>query len=193
MPELKITQVYENELIGYGGNQDWFEDGWARRAGCGSVLGSNLYAYYMNIEKCHKSEFLNIMNDLYRYMTPGRMGFPYFYKFAHKMIERMNKEDIKLKPRYLKKPKSVPQSIKFIQTSIDNKHPVGVLILSHRAKELEEDNWHWVCISGYERKEDDVDIIFSDCGERRVISASILFEIDCRNIVKLVSFEYLED
>ena len=26
MPELKITQVYENELIGYGGNQDWFED-----------------------------------------------------------------------------------------------------------------------------------------------------------------------
>ena len=89
MPELKITQVYENELIGYGGNQDWFEDEWARRAGCGSVLGSNLYAYYMNIEKCHKNEFLNIMNDLYRYMTPGRMGFPYFYKFAHKVFIRL--------------------------------------------------------------------------------------------------------
>ena len=193
MPELKLTHIFDNDkLIGYGGNQDWFQDDWAKKAGCGSVLGSNIYAYYMGIEMCYKNQFLDIMNDLYTYMTPGRMGFPYFYKFAHKMIERMDKENIRLKPKYLKKSQSINQSIEFVVNSIDHGHPVGVLILSHRAKELEEDNWHWICISGYE-KEDDMNIIFSDCGERRVIKADILFEIDVRNIVKLVSFEYLGD
>ena len=52
MPELKITKIYnQQELIGYGGNQDWFLDSWSQKAGCASILGSNMYAYYMNIEK----------------------------------------------------------------------------------------------------------------------------------------------
>ena len=49
MVELKIPQIYQdNKFIGYGGNQDWFLDLWARRAGCASVLASNMYAYYIH-------------------------------------------------------------------------------------------------------------------------------------------------
>lgn len=191
MKELNITNIYEDKLIGYGGNQDWFTDPWAVKAGCASVLASNLYAYYKGIEKCSKKEFLSVMEDLYTYMTPGRMGFPYFYKFAHKMIERMEKENIYLKAKYLKKSKSIEDSISFVKKNIDNHHPIGVLILSHIAEELEDDNWHWICISGYKQKEDDVYIIFSDCGVRREVHANVLFDTDIRNIVKLVSFEYL--
>lgn len=190
MPELKITHIYENNnLIGYGGNQDWFLSDWAKKAGCGSVLGSNMFAYYTQIEKSSKEEFLTIMDDLYTYMTPGRMGFPYFYKFAHKFVERMEKEKRSFKPIYLKKSKSIDQSIQFIKKSIDQNHPVGVLILSHKAKELEEDNWHWVCITGYEQNNHQTNIIFSDCGSRRVVDANVLFEVDIRNIVKLVRFK----
>lgn len=190
MSELMITKIYdEKEVVGYGGNQDWFLETWPQKAGCASVLGSNLYAYYMNIKEAHKNEFLSIMNDLYSYMTPGRMGFPFFYKFAHQMVKRMEKENIHLKPKYLKKSKSVDMSIQFVKKSIDEKHPVGALILSHLAKELEEDNWHWVCISGYEMKDNKTIIIFSDCGVRREIDANILFDVHPRNIVKLVRFE----
>ena len=52
----------------------------------------------------------------------------------------MEKENVHLTPKYLKKSKSVESSIQFMKKSIDQKHPVGVLILSHRAKELEDDN-----------------------------------------------------
>ena len=39
MKELHIPHIYNSEkLIGYGGNQDWFEDEWAQKAGCASVL-----------------------------------------------------------------------------------------------------------------------------------------------------------
>lgn len=189
MKELNITNI--NNKLGYGGNQEWFTDEWAIKAGCASVLGSNLYAYYKGIKECSKDEYLVIMEDLYAWMTPGKMGYPYFYKFAHKMVERLQKEDIYLKPRYLKKSKSIKQSVSFVKECINSNHPIGVLILTHKAKELEEDTWHWICISGYNEKEDDVDIIFSSYGVRRVIQASILFDVDIRNIVKLVSFENL--
>ena len=63
---------------------------------------------------------------------------------------------------------------------------MGLLILHHRAKELEDDNWHWVCISGYIKKEDGYDIIFSDCGERRVLDARILFDPYYKNVFKMV-------
>ena len=193
MPELTMTKVYNNQnLIGYGGNQDWFLDSWAKKAGCASVLGSNMYAYYMNIEESQKDEFLSMMNDLYSYMTPGRMGFPFFYKFAHQFVNRMEKENVHLTPKYLKKSKSVDSSIRFVKKSIDQKHPVGVLILSHRAKELEDDNWHWICITGYEIRENKTMIVFSDCGVRRQIDATILFDIHPRNVVKLVKFEYID-
>ena len=46
-------------------------------------------------------------------------------------------------------------------------------------------------IKSYKQKEDDVYIIFSDCGVRREVHANVLFDTDIRNIVKLVSFEYL--
>lgn len=191
MKELTITKIYDHHLIGYGGNQEWFRDDWAIKAGCASVLGSNIYAYYKGIEECSKDEYLTIMEDLYTWMTPGRMGYPYFYKFTHKMLERLKEDDIYLKPRYLKKSNSIKKSIDFVKKCIDSHHLVGVLILSHLAKELEEDNWHWICISGYNEKEDDVDIIFSSYGIRRIVKASVLFDVNARNIVKLVSFENL--
>jgi len=189
MKELQITKIYEeNNLVGYGANQDWFNSEWAKKAGCGSVLGSILYAFYTGIQKSSKEEFIKIMEDLYTYMTPGKMGFPYFYKFAHQFVLRMEKENIQLKPIYLKRSKSIESSIQFVKKSIDTKHPVGVLILSHKAKELEEDNWHWVCITGYIEEDKKIKMIFSDCGQRRIVDSDILFEVDIRNIVKLVSF-----
>ena len=190
MPELNIPHIYHNtKMVGYGGDQDWFADVWAQKAGCASVLGSNLYGYYVGITRCFRADFIKIMVDLYSYMTPGKMGFPYFYKFAHAFCDRMEKEGICLKPRYLKNSKSVKQSLEFVRKAIDNGHPVGVLVLSHRAPEMKEDNWHWVCITGYNIDADGADIIFSDCGDRRVVRADVFFDPWPANIVKLVSFK----
>ena len=57
----------------------------------------------------------------------------------------MQEKQVFLKPVYMKQPKSYWQAMKFIEKSIDEGNPVSLLILSHQAKELEDDNWHWVC------------------------------------------------
>lgn len=52
MKELQMPIIYDQQQrIGYGGNQDWFHDEWAQKAGCASVLASNLYAFYQQQEK----------------------------------------------------------------------------------------------------------------------------------------------
>ena len=54
-----MIHIYENnQLIGYGGNQEWFEDSWAQKAGCASVLASHLYTYYLSLHRLSKKEFL---------------------------------------------------------------------------------------------------------------------------------------
>jgi hypothetical protein len=187
MKELSIPCIYQNQkMIGYGGNQDWFADQWAQKAGCGSVLGSNLYAYYHCQTKYELDDFIAVMEQMFEYMTPGYMGYPYLYKFARTFVRIMAKDGIALKPVYQKRSKNYKQALTFVLNSIHENHPVAMLILHHRAKELEEDNWHWICLTGYIEKKDGYDIIFSDCGQRRIIDAHILFDTYDKNVFKMV-------
>lgn len=145
MKELDIPHIYSSqELIGYGGNQEWFQDKWARQAGCASVLASNLQCYYQRQTIYSQEEFLDIMNEMFNLMKPGTMGYPFLYKFARTFITRMNNDYIHLIPIYQKKSKSYEHALSFVIESIDDNHPVSMLILHHRAKELEDDNWHWI-------------------------------------------------
>lgn len=190
MKELMMPRIYQKTtLIGYGGDQEWFHNEWAIKAGCASVLASNLYAYYHQQEAYQKVDFLKVMEDMFELMTPGRMGYPFLYKFAHTFVSMMEEADIHLIPIYQKKSKSYEDAIHFVKKSIDENHPVGMLILHHRAKELEDDNWHWVCISGYKESGNHYQIIFSDCGQRRLIDARILFDIHYSNVFKMVRFK----
>lgn len=185
--ELKIPTIYQDgKVIGYGGDQEWFTHAWARRAGCASVLASNMYAYYHQKSTYELSDFLKVMEMMFDAMTPGNMGYPYLYKFARTLAKIMNAEGFELKPIYQKRSKNYKQAISFVLQSLDEGHPVGMLILHHRAPELEEDNWHWICLSGYIPKENGYDIIFSDCGERRIIDSRILFDVHCTNVFKML-------
>ncbi|MCD7949467.1 MAG: hypothetical protein LUG12_04280 [Erysipelotrichaceae bacterium] len=181
--ELDIPIIYDHgEVIGYGGNQDWFDDIWAQRAGCASILGSNLYGYYHHQNIYELEEFLPIMEEMFSLMEPGYMGYPYLKKFGNSFSKKINNDGYTLKPIYQKKSKNYKHAFTFVKESIDEGHPVGMLILHHRAKELEDDNWHWICITGYKESS----IIFSDCGQRRVIDAHVLFDICPYNVFKMV-------
>lgn len=185
--ELQITRIYENDqMIGYGGNQDWFLETWAQKAGCASVLASNLYAYYSHITKIEKHAFLAIMNQMFECFTPGKMGYPFLYKFARTFCQVMKDKQVYFQPVYMKQPQSYQQAKDFVMKSLLDKHPVGLLILHHQSPQLEDDNWHWVCITGWKQYENQETVIFSDCGQRREIDARILFDIQPQNIMKMM-------
>ena len=90
MVELNIPNIDKNgEIIGYGGNQEWFLDQWARRAGCASVLASNMYASYHDPKNYAYDDFLKIMETMFQNMTPGYMGYPNLYNFARTFVKLM--------------------------------------------------------------------------------------------------------
>lgn len=79
-----------------------------------------------------------------------------------------------VEPIYQKITESSEQGVHFVKTAIDQGHPIGMLILTHEAQILEEETWHWMCITGYEETASDTSIIFSSCGERVCVGASTL-------------------
>ena len=47
---LDYPKVYEkNKCVGHGGNQEWFLDSWAKKAGCASVSATDIFIYYKTI------------------------------------------------------------------------------------------------------------------------------------------------
>ena len=187
MIELRIPYIYKDkDYIGYGGNQEWFLDEWAQKAGCASVLASNMYAYYLGKRSIAYNDFLNIMETMYQEMIPGKMGYPFLYKFGRVFTKIMAQENQLFLPVYQKKSKSINHALSFVLDSLNDFHPVAMLILHHQAKELEDDNWHWICITGYQQTNDGYHIIFSDCGERRIIDANVLFDTSHQNVYKMV-------
>ena len=79
---------------------------------------------------------------------------------------------------------------KIVCASIDDGHPLGLLILTHRRRAVRDDLWHWVTIVGYEETKKGLVIIFLDCGELKRIPARIIFEKSRMNVVKMVRFFY---
>ncbi len=202
--ELNFPVVYNNGTnIGYGGNQEWFAGSWQRKAGCASTSGANLAAYYASNfpEMKHlyqgdtnpftMEEYLHSMEEMYTYMTPGPRGFPYVKSYAKQFTKFCNERGISLEPIIMESINSTQEAYEFVKRSINNNFPVALLILHHRAKELKEDNWHWVTITGYEEDESLIghsNLILSNCGMRQVVKTNILFEVHPKNTVRMVSF-----
>lgn len=184
---LDYPKIYQDDkLIGLGGNQDWFSDSWARKAGCASVSATDIFIYYTKREsKFDKITYLDYMSEMFKLMEPGKRGFPYVYIYARRLSRLLSNCKYQIYRRPV-----VYQASKVVKESIDNGHPLGLLILTHRRRKIRDDLWHWVTIVGYEETSKGLDIVFLDCGEEKKIPARILFEKSRLNVVKMVRFFY---
>ena len=207
--ELNFPIIYKEDIaIGYGGNQEWFLDKWQRRAGCGSTSGANLAAYYAsnhpqmaniydgNILKFNKDEYLHIMQEMYRYMRPGPFGFPFIKKFAKKFLLYCKNLGMSMDANILDKYKTIEESFNFVKENINAGRPIALLILIHRAKEIRDNTWHWITVTGYIEYSDNMgasQIIVSNYGKREMISTEILFEMHPKNKVRMASFRMLSN
>lgn len=184
---LDYPKIYkEKELIGQGGNQDWFADSWARKAGCASVSATDIFIYYTKREReFDKSTYLDYMNEMFKLMEPGKRGFPYVFLYARRVSKLLNNCEY----RIFRRPRLYDAS-EIVKESIEHGNPLGLLILTHRRRKIRDDLWHWVTIVGYEETKKGLDIIFLDCGDEKRIPARILFEKSRFNVVKMVRFFY---
>lgn len=202
--ELNFPAVYNKDsLVGYGGNQEWFSHNLQQKAGCGCTSGTNLAAYYASshpgmagvyngdCERFDQSEYIRAMEEMYTYMKPGLIGYPYVKKFARQFIRFCRKHGIEAEAKFCHGFQSRDEGFDFVKESIDGGNPVALLILFHRAHALREDNWHWVTITGYTEDDDNpeaAEVILSNCGERQIVNAHELFEVHQKNTIRMVSF-----
>lgn len=178
-----------NQIVSYGGNQDWFKDPWAKKAGCASVSAMDIYTYYTSDETVHEKQlYLKGMEDMFSLMTPKNMGFPYAYLYARKLHHKLAENNIFVNYKVHRVP-DTDVAIHIVKKAIVSGNPLGLLILKHRRWKLRHDIWHWVTIFGYRYTSQGCLIIFSDCGEKKEIPARILFEKHCLVYFKLVQFD----
>jgi len=132
------------------------------------------------------------MEQMYTYMKPGPMGYPYLRKFAKQLVLFCKERGVSIEANIFEKFNVTEEAFAFVKGNIDNGHPIALLILFHQAQELKEDNWHWVTITGYVEDEDNTkrsQIILSNCGERQIVNTDILFKVSPKNIVRMVAFK----
>lgn len=199
--ELSFPIIWENgSQAGYGGNQEWFLRSFQRKAGCASVTGANLAAYYSSqFSVCaslyegqtdcfSKEEFISGMEAVYRYMTPGPAGFPVAQRFANRFLRFAADRGVNFQAHTMFSRNSWEERLAFVKTSIAQKNPVALLILRHRAPEMKENTWHWVTITGWEQDANGEKVIFSNYGVREQYNAQMLFENHPQNVIKMVRF-----
>ena len=198
--ELKMPLIEDGARWAYGGDQDWCRTAWRRGCGCGPTTGANLCAYYAStrpsmrslyrgsLAPFSKEEYIDEIEDIFRFITPSYMGFPYAGRFALKYRAYALYHGVKLTSCGCGAAESAQQMYDVVRRGIDSDNPLALLILRHRAPELAEDNWHWVTVSGYLDGADGQQVILSNCGEREVRDASMLFERHPKNTVRLLYF-----
>ena len=205
--ELNFPMVYlKDAVVGYGGNQEWFSQNMKKNAGCGCTCGANLAAYYAsnhpemagiydgNSKKFDQAEYVNAMEEMYTYMKPGLIGYPYAKRFGRQFVRFCRERGVESEAKYCRGFHSSKEALAFVKESIDSGNPVALLILFHRVHALKKDNWHWVAITWYTGNEDNPGenkIILSNCGERQTVDADQLFEVHRKNTIRMVSFRMI--
>lgn len=207
LKELNFPRILQKDnIVGYGGNQEWFTKYLKRSAGCGCTSAVNIAAYYAsvnpekrnlykeNITYFNQEEYVDVMEEMFKYMKPGFMGYPYIKKLAEQFVKFCKERGVSMEASILETFNTCGDAFAFVKENIDTGHPIALLILLHRAKQLRKDIWHWLTITGYFEGSDNnssSQIIVSNYGKREEVCADILFEVHQRNKIKMVSFRDL--
>ena len=168
----------------YGGNQDWYNSYYKRLAGCAPVTASNITMYELrkNSNKEYlKHEFIELMNDLWNYITPGIMGVDKVEKYMQGYDKYIKTNNIGLTSSkiFYTKSKNKEELKKYLTEALEQNHPVAFLNLNN-GKEENLESWHWTTIVGLETKNGNSKVLISDEGYLKEIDLTLWFETKAR-------------
>ena len=187
----RFPLIEENGTVFYGGDQEWYHREWQRWAGCASVTGANIAAYYEAVltgteARYTKTDYLVRMQEMYRYMTPGIHGFPDPEKFVARFIRYEADHGRYCEGGIFHGWTDWHQATGHICNSLQAGHPLALLVLRHTESSFEENTWHWMTITGYNILRNTFEI--SNCGENEEYDAEHIFRPHPGNEVWLASF-----
>ena len=161
-----------------GGNQEWYRDLWQRRAGCGPTTAATLLAALWTSRIRHRAGFLQYMEALWPYVTPGSRGLDKpeslvlgCRSFALSRGCVLQGEILKIPRRRENRP-SPAACRDFLIQSLDADCPVAFLNFSNGSLP-NLDSWHWVPLIALTEGEGVLLCTILDEGEEKVIDLAL--------------------
>lgn len=170
----------------YGGDQHWFRHPMMRLGGCSTVCACHLAAelalrfgktalYPYETEIITKAQFRKFAKTMYRYVYPGRRGMPETGMFEAGFSAYAASTGETVRYETLSGEADAAAAEAFIRAAVDGGRSVQYLLLEHCAPDVDDIEWHWFTVTGYDDA-DGFDIIFSTWGERRQENLAKLWE-----------------
>ncbi len=163
----------------YGGDQHWFRRPMMRLGGCSTVCAchaaaelalrfgrSALFPYSKN--EISKTQFCRFAKTVYRYVYPGRRGMPETRLFEEAFSAYAASVGEEARFASLPGGASQPEAEAFIRAALCGGHTVQYLLLEHAAPDIDDIEWHWFTVTGFDDAQG-FEIFFSTWGERRGI------------------------
>ena len=159
-----IDEAYEETFC--GGWQEWYGVWWKRLSGCGPTTVSNIVSYISragssaaDTPQMMKAEFVALMDDVWKYVTPSVRGIPSPAALikgtagyiAARSLELVT-EELNIPRNRLLRPE-LKKLLDFIAQSLENDIPVAFLSLD-KGEEVLLDSWHWVTLLTLRYEED---------------------------------------
>ena len=172
-PELLNIITVDGEAC-IGGSQEWYEDSWHRKSGCGPVTASNI-VWYIWRKQGLLPDYFKLIRMMYDYVTPTIRGVDSSSIFTEGLSRFASENGMLLALHVLDIPKKkrerpdVDTVKEFISAALKADSPVAFLNLSNgTVSDLE--NWHWVTVISCDP--DSMMIEFCDNGKLICISIS---------------------
>lgn len=160
-----------------GGNQDWLPEWDMNMGGCAAVTACDVCIYLalhknfrtlypFDVDNLSRNDFINFAAIMKPYLTPRYHGIDFLeiyicglYDYIHDANNRfVILEGISGNVDY----KTFEHAI---IDQIDRNLPVPFLLLNHHDKKLDDFEWHWFNLAGYEKLDADTNVLTVTYGE----------------------------
>ncbi len=149
-----------------GGNQNWFNDYWMKIGGCGAITACDTCIFFdrkfnqnilcpINPSFITKDDFINFGMHMKPYLSPRITGIDKLDTFISEFqvyLDEKGENKFKMVPFH--GDNDVEAAKEVIKKQIDNDLLIPYLNLKHQDKSLEDYEWHWFVLAGYEEKSD---------------------------------------
>ena len=172
------------KILGYftidgapGGNQDWLPEWDMNMGGCAAVTACDLCIYLsrrdefrnlypFNPENLSRMDFVRFAAVMKPYLRPRYHGIDFLETYICGFYDYMNRtNNNRLILEGLSGNVSYDVFAEAVVSQIERNLPVPFLLLNHHDKKLDDFEWHWFNLAGYEEIDDDVNVLTVTYGE----------------------------
>ena len=156
-----------------GGNQEWLTEWDMNMGGCGAVTACDVSIflarlnpgkfgtlYPFDVKNLSRGDFIKFASSMRPFLSPRYHGIDYLETYICGFYDYM--KEVKNENLILE---GLSGSVDYgtfegaIKDQLDRNFPVPFLMLNHHDPKLEDFEWHWFNLAGYEETENGLDVL----------------------------------